>query len=204
MSARLISLIGAPAAGKTTLAQRLSEELAAGLILEDYAGNPFLAESYAGKAQAKLPGQLYFLMSRVGQLSRLSWPAEGLVVSDYAFCQDRIFARLGLEGSDLRTYEKLARRVDGLVHEPDMVVFLAADASTLLRRIAHRGRGFEQALTGGFLETIQRAYEEAVAELTCPVIRVDCGRTDLRQGDERAALIEEIRRRLAERADDGE
>ena len=68
MSAALISIIGPPAVGKTTLAALLAAKLPAELIREDYAGNPFLADSYAGSEQARLPGQLYFLLSRVGQL----------------------------------------------------------------------------------------------------------------------------------------
>ena len=96
MSAKLVSIIGPVASGKTLLAEKLSAELPAGLIREDYAGNPFLADSWAGQDDKLLAGQLYFLMSRVKQLALSAWPDDGTFVSDYGFCQDRIFAEIRL------------------------------------------------------------------------------------------------------------
>ena len=45
MAATLISIIGPPASGKTTLAESLCADLEAELVREDYAGNAFLADS---------------------------------------------------------------------------------------------------------------------------------------------------------------
>jgi deoxyguanosine kinase len=190
--AKLISFIGPPAAGKTTAAQWLSRELAAELLLEDYAGNPFLSDSYRGSEAARLPGQLYFLMSRVTQLSTAAWPAAGLRISDYAYCQDRIFARLRLSADEQALYEQLAARLDGLVHPPDAVVHLDAAEATLLERIALRGRPFERAITPKFLATMRHAYETAAAAAACPVIRVDCDAVDLRQPASQAWLLKEL------------
>lgn len=199
MPAKLISIIGAPASGKTTLAERLSAELPAALIREDYAGNPFLAESYVGQPQARLPGQMYFLMSRVGQLSMLNWPDEGLAVSDYGFCQDRIFARQRLSADDMRLYDRLARRVEGLVRPPDVMIHLDAAVETLMERIALRGREFEHAMDGSFLAAMCEAYKHASAEQACPVITVNCDATDLRRDAPRAELVERVRQALSGR-----
>jgi deoxyadenosine/deoxycytidine kinase len=199
MSAKLISVIGPPASGKTTLAERLSAELPATLIRENYAGNPFLTESYLGRREARLPGQLYFLVSRVGQFSRLTWPSSGLLVSDYGFCQDRIYARARLEDGDYRVYDRLARRVGGLVHPPNLLILLDAADETLLDRIARRGREFERVMDKVFLTAIRRAYNEAVRRAKCPVLRIDCDETDVREVSARASLVEEIRGRLGQR-----
>lgn len=196
MAARLISIIGAPATGKTTLAERLCEELPALLIREDFAGNPFLAQSYEGDPEAGLPGQLYFLMSRFHQLHVGHWPGEGIRVSDYGFCQDRIFARVRLGEDDYRLYGRLAGRLEGLVHPPDVLVHLDAAPGILMERIARRGRGFEKVMDAEFLETMRRAYAEAVAAWRGPVLRVDCAATDLRESNCRARLVESIRAML--------
>lgn len=196
MSAPLVSIIGPPAVGKTTLASNLCRELPARLIVEDFAGNPFLEASYAGDAQAQLPGQIYFLMSRVAQLSLASWPDDGICVSDYGFCQDRIFAQLRLSKDDFRLYERLAVRVAGLVCPPRVVVHLDCDEGELLRRIAARGRAFEKAMTSDFLSAMRRAYRVAAAELSCPVIDVPCDRVDLRERASRQELLREIRSAL--------
>ena len=196
MSARLISVIGPPAVGKTTLAEQLALELPAELIREDYAGNPFLAESYAGDERARLPGQLYFLISRVGQLSRLCWPDSGLRVSDYGFCQDRIFARVRLAADELRLYDRVARRVEGLVCAPDVLVHLDACERTLLGRIARRGRSFERVMDAAFLSAMREAYNEAAAGARCPVIHVDCDAVDLSNDSARAEVVRRIRQEL--------
>jgi deoxyadenosine/deoxycytidine kinase len=189
-------MIGPPAVGKTTLAEILAAELPAEIIYEDYAGNPFLAESYLGNAEAKLPAQLYCLMSRAGQLSVLSWPDSGLRVSDYGFCQDRIYASRQLSVEEIRLYNRIAGRLERLVKRPDLVVHLDAGEDVLLARIAERGRGFEKAFTRGFLASMRAAYDEAAKSLGCESIAVNCDRVDLHDSISRAELVEEVRRRL--------
>lgn len=198
MSAALVSIIGPPAVGKTTLAEFLCSVLPAELIREDYAGNPFLADAYAGVPSARLPSQLYFLNSRMGQLSLLSWPTTGCFVSDYGFCQDRLFAHAILADDDLAAYEKIARRLGSLVRQPDVVIHLDASEMTLIERIDCRGRDFERAITPEFLAKMRQSYKAAAAELACPAIRVDCEKTDLLAKEPRSELLMQLRKHLTD------
>ena len=199
MAATLISIIGPPASGKTTLAQSLCAHLAAELVREDYAGNPFLADSYMGKDEARLPGQLYFLVSRAGQLSRASWPQRGVRVSDYGFCQDRIFAQLKLNADELAIYEPLRARLEKLIHPPDLLIRLTASPQVLLGRIADRGREFERVMTAEFLESIDGLYARAAGEAKCEVLAVDTGQTDFRSDSNVRELARRIRQLIADR-----
>ncbi len=192
MTATLISIIGPPAAGKTTLAEWLAEALPAKLIREDYAGNPFLADSYAGQEQAQLPGQLYFLMSRVEQLAISSWPESGVFVSDYGFCQDRIYARARLSEDDFRLYSRVAKRLEGLVHPPDIVIHLDASEDALLERIARRGRDFEKAMTREFLAAMRDEYNKFEAQAGCPIIAIDTEQTNMMDDPKRRAVLAEL------------
>ena len=196
MSAPLVSIIGPPACGKTTLGEMLAAELPGELIREDYAGNPFLAESYAGGEQARLPGQLYFLLSRVSQLWAAHWPAEGVRISDYGFCQDRIFAEVRLAPGDLAAYDRVAGPLEAMVRRPDVLVHMDAAEPTLLERIARRGRRFERVMTAEFLARMRRRYRGACQAAGCPVIEVDCDRADLRRAEARAKIIDAIRATL--------
>ena len=193
VSAKLISVIGPPAVGKTTLAEWFAGVLPAAFIREDYAGNPFLADSYTGDRQACLPAQLYYLMSRVSQLSRTAWPTDGAVVSDYGFCQDRIYAAAKLDADELALYDQLAGRLDGLVVAPSVVVHLDASVATLQARIAARGRQFERAMDEAFLSQIRRSYDNIDGELGCPVIRVDCEVVDLLSPADRRGVLEQVK-----------
>jgi len=179
VSAKLISIIGPPAVGKTTLAELLCEELAAELIREDYAGNPFLSEAYLGDNKAMLPSQLYFLLSRVKQLSLETWSQDGLFISDYGFCQDRIYANEKLISDDLGLYERVARRVGGLVKQPDVLINLDATIETLLERIAERGREFEKVFTAEFLSSMREDYKQIRQDLICPIIDIDSNKVDI-------------------------
>ena len=59
-----IAVEGPIGVGKTSLAQALAARLNARLVLEDVAGNPFLARFYEDPDKYALPVQLYFLLTR--------------------------------------------------------------------------------------------------------------------------------------------
>ncbi len=193
MTASLVSIIGPPAVGKTTLAEMLAEDLSAELIREDYAGNPFLVDSYVGRQKWRLPAQLYFLLSRLRQLSAATWPQHGLFVSDYGYCQDRIYARARLEERDFEVYSSVADRFDGLVHRPEVVIRLDAPEDMLLERIAARGRDFEKVMDADFLGRMRQEYEKYASNCGCPVIEVDCGAVDFRGREHRNELADRLR-----------
>jgi 2-amino-4-hydroxy-6-hydroxymethyldihydropteridine diphosphokinase len=191
--APLLSIIGLPASGKTTLAELLAMELPARLVREDYEGNPFLAESYTGPDEMRLPAQVFYLLSRISQLSAGHWPDKGTFVGDYGFCQDRVYAALRLSPEDFATYEVLHARVAPLVHPPKAMVYLDAEPRALLERIAVRGRSFEKAITADFLSAMRDAYNDLVKAAECPVFTVRCDEVDLRNHRPRAELIKRIR-----------
>jgi deoxyadenosine/deoxycytidine kinase len=158
VSGRLISIIGPIAAGKTTLARQLAADLNADVLFEDYAGNPFLAENSFRGEKYSFPSQIYFLMSRTGQLFEAGWPDEGFVVSDYGFCQDRIYARIMLKDEDLALYMKLSARMELLVRQPDIIIHLDAAPEVLESRIGRRGRKFELSMSRKFIEELREAH----------------------------------------------
>ncbi len=196
MSAALVSVIGPPAVGKTTLADLLASELSATVLHEDWQGNPFLADSYAGDASMRLPGQMFFLLSRVTQLAATSWPEEGVVVSDYGFCQDRIFARQRLGREEFEAYEAVARRLARIVKPPDLLLHLDASVETLLARLARRGRDFERVMDEEFLQAMRAEYAHASLDALCPVIDFDCDAADFREASVLASLAARVRGEL--------
>jgi deoxyadenosine/deoxycytidine kinase len=174
----------------------LSRALKARLIREDYAGNPFLEEAWLGRADLALPAQLYFLFSRVGQLSLATWPADGVAVSDYGFCQDAVYARRSLSGQDLVIYRRLAQPAGQLVKPPEALVHLDADETLLLERIRQRGRRHETAFDAPFLAEMRRAYRQVAQTARCPVLTIDTGAVNLLQEPGRAGLLAAVRSAL--------
>jgi deoxyadenosine/deoxycytidine kinase len=203
VTAALISLVGAPGSGKTTVAQWLAPALDGRLVLEDYAGNPFLAASYEGADALRLPGQLWFLLSRVDQLARGRLDDGETVVSDYGYLQDRIYAEIWLSGDDLETYRRVAAAVAPLVCPPDVLVLLDGPVGLLMERIAARGRGYERRFTEDFIRRLRDTYRRRLDDETAAVIRVDVARRDLRDDGERRWLIERIGQMMGGRSSPG-
>ncbi len=193
MNAKLISIIGPPASGKTTLGDYLSAHFPARLIKEDYEGNPFLAESYVGDESLSLASQLFFLMSRVKQLASADWPSDGLLVSDYGFCQDALYAKLRLGQDDYALYNRVASAVAGAVKRPDVMIVLDASVESLLDRISARGRGYESAMSRQFLDAMRTEYSSDWTDRGTLVLRIDTDIVDLRLPRQCAAILSQIR-----------
>jgi deoxyadenosine/deoxycytidine kinase len=197
MSATLISIIGPPAVGKTTLAELLAGKLDADLIYEDFESNPFLVESFTGRDDLFLPSQLYFMLSRARQLGRAFWPESGVVVADYGYCQDRIYAAGKLDQGDLARYDDLADRIADTLVEPTVLVHLDASVETLLDRIGRRGREYERTFTREFLAYMRQAHVGIEPPAGCEIIHVETDTLDPREDLTLSDLVSRLRATLA-------
>ncbi|HET6655422.1 MAG TPA: deoxynucleoside kinase [Gammaproteobacteria bacterium] len=148
--------------GKTTLARRLAETYNAELLLERAEENPFLERFYQDPKTAALPAQLSFLFQRVRQLEKLR---QGDIfspvrVADFLLEKDRLFAHLNLDDDELGLYEQVYSRVSIDMPTPDLVVYLQAPVDVLMRRVRHRGIGYEQLIRREYLEALASAYAQ--------------------------------------------
>ncbi len=157
---RYIVIEGVIGAGKTTLAQMISSRLDAQLVLEEFAENPFLDTFYEDRRRWAFHTQLSFLASRFKQQKHLM--ARDLfhqvVVSDYAFEKDRIFAYVNLEGDELKLYETMYSIMELNTPVPDTIIYLQASADRLLKNIRKRGRAYEERIDRAYLATLIEAY----------------------------------------------
>lgn len=189
----LVAVAGIIGVGKTTLAEELAGMLGGRLILEEYGQNPFLPGQLAGQYDAALPNELYFLLSRARQLHKENIKDEPVVVCDYIFQKNRLFAQLNLDDRQLAIYDEVERTIVGHVRAPDVVIYLYDTVASCLDRIRRRGRHFEKEITTDFLAELSGAYERLLDDWRlCPVLRVDCSRCDLRERENIKAIAEEL------------
>lgn len=145
--------------GKTTLVEKLCERFEGVKLLEDV-GNPFLADFYQDRPNTAFQTQLYFLLSRYKQQQEVHQRGlfERLVLADYTFEKDRIFAYLNLTDEELSLYDKLYKLLEPQVRRPDLVLYLVADVDTCLERIKRRQRSFERNMSAEYLTELIDAY----------------------------------------------
>ena len=145
--------------GKTTLVEKLCERFEGVKLLEDV-GNPFLTDFYQDRPGTAFQTQLYFLLSRFKQQRDMHQMGlfEKLVLADYTFDKDRIFAYLNLTDDELSLYDKLYKLLEPQVRTPDLMLYLVADVDTCLERVKRRQRSFERHLAGDYLAQLIDAY----------------------------------------------
>lgn len=178
--------------GKTSLAGRLAARYGAELNLEVVEENPFLAHFYASPETYAFQVQVFFLLSRFKQLSKLAQPGlwSGDVVSDYLFDKDFIFAAMNLKDAEFALYEDLYAHLSPRLPTPDLVVYLRADTDLLLTRIEKRGRPFERDMQAAYLAELTARYDEYFRTYPGPVLTLDASEYDFvgNPEDERAIL----------------
>ena len=147
-------------AGKTSLARRLADAANGALMLEQPEENPFLPKFYKDMTRYALPTQLFFLFQRIHQLGELKQVDmfKGLTVGDFLFEKDPLFARLTLNDDELALYEQMYRHLKPQAPVPDLVIYLQADAHTLVERVRRRGIAHEQPIAEAYLIRLTERY----------------------------------------------
>jgi deoxyadenosine/deoxycytidine kinase len=157
---RYIAIEGPIGVGKTALARRLADNMAADLVLEDDAPNPFLERFYRDGRSAALPAQMFFLFARARQIEKLRQPDlfTTVRISDYLFTKDRLFAELNLDRDELQLYEQIAANLAVEAPVPDLVIYLQSSVDALLQRLAQRNGPVDRFVERAYLEKLTVAY----------------------------------------------
>lgn len=198
-----ITIAGNIGVGKSTLTTMLAHQLGWKPFLEGEANNPYLPQFYEDMPRWSFHSQIFFLSQRLQQHKQLL-ENDGSVLQDRSVYEDaEIFARnLFVQGhmsqQDWQTYYLLYQTLSQLLRPPDLVVYLKASVPTLQRRIAQRGRHYEQAIAESYLNRLNELYDQWIAGFKlCPVLTVNSDNLDYVQNDEHLQLIiERIQERL--------
>lgn len=172
--------------GKTTLVEKLCERFEGVKLLEDV-GNPFLADFYQDRPNTAFQTQLYFLLSRYKQQQEVHQRGlfDRLVLADYTFEKDRIFAYLNLTDEELSLYDKLYKLLEPQVRRPDLALYLVADVDTCMERIKRRQRSFERNMSAEYLAELIDAYNHFYHYYTSsPLLVIDTRHIDFVQREE--------------------
>ena len=76
------------------------------------------------------------------------------------FIKDRLFASLNLDEKEMNLYDSIANMMERNIINPDLIIYLQADTSTLMKNIEKRGRNFENNISFDYINALNDIYTE--------------------------------------------
>ena len=102
-----------------------------------------------------------------------------MLVSDYLFEKDKIFAHLTLDNREIQLYERLFPVLQRDVPTPDVVVYLKSQPERLMKNIKFRNRPYERNMSADYITNLNGAYNQFFKHYTAsPLLVVDSSKLD--------------------------
>lgn len=159
-----LAIAGNIGAGKSTLTRLLADHFKWTPYFESVDDNPYLADFYEDMKRWSFNLQIYFLSSRFQNQVDILGGGRNFIQDRTIYEDVEIFAKnlyeMGLmEQRDYDNYRALFNVLMQFIRPPDLLVYLKADVSTLVRQITSRGRAFENSIRIDYLERLNQHYE---------------------------------------------
>lgn len=207
--------MGSMGSGKTTAARLLSETFGFTLLEENFGENVFLPRFYREMDRWAFHSQTFFLMEKTRQildaarvLSEVNDPQWGKncpgIIQDTPIEQDvysyaRAQHMLGhMDDAEWRLYQKIYTSFEPYFPKPSLFVYLDTSVPVLERRIASRGRSYEQEIPESYLALLDKLNHDWLkANSTIPVLIIQTdGLNIVRSREAQAMLIGQVAKRL--------
>jgi len=190
-----IAVAGNIGAGKTTLTELLSKHYKWIPHFEDVDHNPYLMDFYEDMPRWSFNLQIYFLNSRLRQLTEIQRGTE-TVIQDRTIYEDaNIFApnlyEMGLMSKrDFDNYYLFFQTLKMMVEPPDLLIYLKASVPTLVGQIQKRGREYEEIIRLDYLKRLNEYYNKWIDNYKeGPLLVVDIDKNKFPENEEHLGEI---------------
>lgn len=195
-----IVIEGVIGVGKTSLCHLLAKHLSGQEVLEKHEENPFLEDFYRNPQRFAFQTQMFFLLSRYRQQQELKQQDlfHSVLVADYIFAKDRIFASLTLDEREYLLYDRVATLLERDILKPDLVIYLQSNTHRLMANIRKRGRSYEKNIAEDYIRSLVEAYNHFFFHYSeTPLLVVDTTQIDfVHKDDDLKNLIHQISKPL--------
>ncbi len=175
---KFVAVAGNIGVGKTTLVQKLCDNLDWTPFFEPERENPYLADFYKDMQTWAFHSQVFFLARRLRAHKDLC-VHPGSVIQDRSVYEDaeifahNLYKQKRIEERDYQTYRELYQALVEFLPPPDLVLYIRASVPTLQQRIKKRGRDYEEKIDPAYLNQLNVLYEHWITDFQlCPVLTV--------------------------------
>lgn len=153
--------------GKTTVVERLADELGLEPYFEPHAENPFLEGFYQDMNRWAFHSQLFFLVREINHHRRIIDRGIGAIQDRSIYEHFQVFASQLHANGHLSEHEfqllaELYNSAEELLRAPDLMIYLKAPIPQLQERIAARNRLAEHSIDASYLAALQQAYDRFI------------------------------------------
>ena len=175
---KFVAVAGNIGVGKTTLVQKLCDNLDWTPFFEPESENPYLADFYQDMHAWAFHSQIFFLTRRLRAHKNL-YLHPGSVIQDRSVYEDaeifahNLYQQQQIGERDYQTYQELYQVLVEFLPPPDLVLYIRASVPTLQHRIKQRGREYEEQIDPAYLEQLNLLYEQWIEDFSlCPVLTI--------------------------------
>ena len=161
----MIVIDGVVGAGKSTLAQKVSDKLGIPIYeeLQNQTTMNLLEEFYKDKKRWAFTLQIHFLNERFKMIKQIHKNGGGIL--DRSIFGDRIFASMLNEDGymtddEFATYTTLLDNMLEHSQNPQFLIYIDCDIETAMSRIKKRGRDMEQSVDRYYWSRLNQKYQE--------------------------------------------
>ena len=204
MTKRTVIVAGNIGAGKTSLAERISERMGWKCAFESVSDNPYLADFYKDMREWAFHLQIFFLGHRANQYLKMSNDPQSVIFDRTIYEDECIFARAlyhmgNVEERDYLSYRRVFDLITSQLPPPDLLIYLKAPVGVLMKRIQSRARSIETGISEEYLSLLDSFYEDWLKTFdVCPVLTIRSDDLDfVHQPQHLDIVVERIQDRLA-------
>ena len=162
-----IAIAGNIGSGKTTLTTMLARHYGWEPRFEAVVENPYLEDYYKDIARWSFALEVFFLKERFKDLLAIQ-QSDKTIIQDrsifegvYVFTANK-YSMGNLSDRDYETYMELFDQMVEIVKYPDLMIYLRAPVSHLVRNIQKRGRDYEQTMPIEYLSNLNERYDDFI------------------------------------------
>ena len=166
-----LGIAGNIGVGKTTLTEKLSQDLRFSAIYESVIDNPYLSDFYTNMSRWSFNLQIYFLYTRFEAQIKLLKSNDNFIQDRTIYEDKEIFAANLLElghmsDRDFKTYCELFNAMLKFIKKPNLIIYLQANTDTLMSRIKNRKRDYESDISSEYIHSLNIYYDRWINKLS--------------------------------------